>query len=246
MPDAAVFQSQFARAIAAKAPPAEAPPAFAVYRNTWLKGLLDALDANYSTVAMILGADAFEAVALEFAHEHPAQTPVLALYGAEFPTFVGGQLGDEVPYLSDVAALERLWTESFFAPDAETLAPQQYAALTPTQLLGLHSRLHPAARIARFQTPAVTIWQAHRAADGDFEEIEPEWRPENALLTRRELSVNVTLVADATYHILFEIERGRTIGAAIGSAAEACPGSDLAAALTTIIESGALTSAAQS
>ena len=150
MLDGREFQQRFAQGIASREPPAgRSPAAFTVYRNTWLKGLLDALDANYPTVAMILGADTFEAIALEFARKHPAQTPVLALYGAEFPTFVGGQLGDEVPYLSDVAALERLWTESFFAPDAETLAPQQYAALTPTQLLGLQCKLHPAARSRR-------------------------------------------------------------------------------------------------
>ncbi|NUQ17030.1 MAG: DUF2063 domain-containing protein [Sphingomonas sp.] len=246
MSDAIDFEIRFAQGIASREQPAGgSPAAFAVYRNTWLKGLLDALAANFPTVAMLLGPELFRDVAVEFAREHPANSPVLALYGAEFPDFVGDRLGGDIPYLRDVAALERLWTESFFAADADALAPAQYAALRPAQLLGLQVGVHPATRIARFRTPAVTIWKAHRS-DGHFEEIEPDWRPEGALVTRRDLSVDVMAVDDATYHILVEIERGRTVGAAIGSAAEACPGSDLARALTTIIESGALTAAAQS
>src|SRR5260221_9277655 len=102
MPDAAAFQSWFAEAIIADRPPEATPASFAVYRNTWLKGLLDALDANYPTVAMILGADLFKGVAQQFAHEHPTPTPVLALYGAGFPDFLARHdWSGDIPYLHD-------------------------------------------------------------------------------------------------------------------------------------------------
>lgn len=245
MSDGETFQDQFTRGITAIKPPAEMPVAFAVYRNTWLKGLLDALAANYPTVAMILGADAFAAVALAFARAHPARTPVLALYGAEFPEFVQrNDWGRELPYLRDVAVLERLWTECFFAADAPMLDPQDYAALRPAQLLNFRVSLHPATRIARFESPAVTIWQAHRV-EGDLEEIEPEWVAEHALVTRRGAAVTVSLVDEVSYALLQHLEREQSLGSAIAAAAEACPGCDLAGALTTIIASGALSSADQ-
>lgn len=240
MPEAATFQRWFAGAIVAKKPPAEVPPAFAVYRNTWLKGLLDALDANYPTVAIIIGAELFEAVALEFARENRATTPVLALYGAGFPEFLAGHSEvREIPYLRDVAALERLWTECFFAADAPVLDPQDYAALRPAQLLNFRARLHPATRLARFETPAVTIWQAHRVG-GEFEDVQPEWKAEHALVTRRGPAVTVTLVDAVTYALLEGLERDRSLGSAMTAAAEARPGCDLAGALITIITSGAL------
>ena len=243
MPDGAEFQRAFAYAVAAKRPPRDMPPAFAVYRNTWLKGLLDALDAGYPTVAMILGEEAFRAVAIEFARDHPPDTPVLALYGDDFPDFLAVHgAGREIPYLRDVAALDRLWMECFFAPDAPTLRPQDYAYLRPAEMLGLRPRLHPAARIARFETPAVTIWQAHRT-EGEFEEIEPEWRAERALVSRGDTAVTVTLLDEATYKILMEIRSGQTLGLAIAAAADAYSGSDLAGAVATIIASGALTGA---
>ena len=243
MPDGAEFQRSFAQSVASKRPPRGMPPAFAVYRNTWLKGLLDALDANFPTVAMILGPEAFKAVAIEFARDHRPDTPVLALYGGDLPDFLAvHHRGREIPYLRDVAALDRLWTESFFAPDAPALRPQDYTSLRPVEMFGLRPKLHPAARIGRFETPAVTIWQAHRA-EGEFEEIEPEWRAERALVSRRGAAVTVTLLDEAAYKILIEIRNGLTLGSAIAAAAEAHPGSDLAAGVSTIIASGALTGA---
>jgi len=240
MSEAAAFQRWFVGAIKADRAPRQMPPSFAVYRNTWLKGLLDALDANYPTVAMILGADLFEMLSLQFARKHPAQSPILALYGAEFPDFLSRQkVSDDLPYLHDVAALERLWTECFFAPDRESLGPSRIAAVTAAEMLNLRVRVHPATRFGRFGTPAVTIWHAHRAK-GDFDELEPEWRAEHALITRNGMSVAVQLIDEATHRLLEEIEARRAIDAAIAATAEAAPGTDLAIALATIIASSAL------
>lgn len=241
MPEAAAFQSWFARAITADRPPGATPASFTVYRNTWLKGLLDALDANYPTVAMILGADLFKAVALQFAREHPARTPILALYGMGFPNFLARHaLSRDIPYLRDVAALERLWTECFFAPDAVSLESSDYVALRPAEMLALRPRLHPATRSERFETPAVTIWRAHRA-EGEFEEIEPEWNAERALVTRRGMSISVNLIDEATHQLLVEIQRGQSLGLAVAETAEAHPNRDLTDALMTIISSASLT-----
>lgn len=240
MPEAASFQRWFTQAIVAKRASAEVPPAFGVYRNTWLKGLLDALDANYPTVAMILGAELFEAVALEFARAHPATTPVLALYGAGFPEFLASQPQiSDIPYLRDVAALERLWTECFFAPDAPALEPQDYVGLSPVQLLKLDAHMHPATRFARFATPAVTIWQAHRAEEG-FEEIEPQWQPERALVTRHGAGLAVTPIDEGALAILGMVGSGHSLGLALADVAKRHPASDLPGALATIISSGAL------
>ncbi|NUT01178.1 MAG: DUF2063 domain-containing protein [Sphingomonas sp.] len=240
MLDGREFQQWFAQAIMARRAPADIPAAFAVYRNSWLQGLLDALGSNYPTVAMLLGDELFEKIALEFARDHPATTPALALYGEKFPEFLAlHEAGREIPYLRDVAQLERLWTECFFAPDAPVLEEQDYARLTPSQLVSLEARVHPAARIARFETPAVTIWQAHRA-DEAFEEFEPEWKAERALVTRGGGGVAVTLIDGPTFHMLTAIRNGRSLGAAIGATAEAHPEADLSKALATVISTAAL------
>lgn len=240
MPDAAQFQSAFARTILARRAERGAPPAFAVYRNTWLQALLDALASNYPTVAMIIGADAFEAVALDFARTHPTRTPVLALYGADFSEFLKAhELGGEIPYLGDVAWLERLWTECFFAADAPVLEEEDYAALKPMQLLKLETRVHPATRTARFETPAVTIWAAHRT-EREFEALEPIWKAERALVTRRDGAVTVSLVDEPTLHMLAAMTGGRTLGSALAATCDFYPGADLSKSLAMIVSTGAL------
>lgn len=240
MPEAAVFQRWFIESIIADQAPNDTSPSFAVYRNTWLKGLLDALDANYPTVAMILGAELFEAVALRFVRDRPARTSVLALYGEGFPDFlVRLPVSKDIPYLRDVAALERLWTECFFAPDAVSVGLPDYAAIGPTALVGLRLNIHPATRFMRFGTPAVTIWQAHRV-EGAFQEIEPEWKAERVLVTRRAASILVDHVDEATFHLLERIQRGQALGSAIAETATAYPRCDPAIALNTIISSAAL------
>ncbi len=240
MRDGAPFQRWFTRAIAAGHPPADMPAAFAVYRNTWLQGLLDALGSNFPVVAMLLGDELFEAVALDYARCHPASNPVLARYGESFPEFLAlHEVGREIPYLRDVAQLERSWTECFFAPDAPVLEEEDYARLTPSHLVKLRARLHPATRLERFETPAVTIWQAHRADEG-FEELEPEWTAERALVTRGGAAVLVTLIDEPTFHMLGAVKSGRSLGSAITATAEAHPQADLSRALSTIILTAAL------
>ena len=241
MPEPEEFQEQFAQAIMARQAPAAMPAGFAVYRNTWLQALLDALAANYPVVAMLLGDELFERVALEFARDHPAETPALALYGEEFPDFLQvHDAGREIPYLRDVAQLERYWTECFFAPDAPMLEERDYAALKPAQLLALKPRLHPAMRVSRFETPAVTIWQAHRETQ-DFETLEPEWQAERALIARRGASITVTLIDEPTVHMLAAIRCGRSLGSALDSTAEFHPGADLSKVLSTVLSTAALT-----
>lgn len=242
MLESAQFQRRFSLAlIRGRGPRALAAPGFAVYRNTWVKALLDALDANYPVVAALLGPDLFKTVAVSYAKAHPASSPILALYGDEFSDALAShELSRELPYLADVARLERLWTECFFASDAAELDSSDFGQITPTDLLELSPRLHPATRFARFETPAVTIWKEHRATD-EFEEIEPEWVAEHALVTRRGHQISVTLIDEGAYALLEAIQRGLAIGEAITETAYAHRDCDIAGALTSIISNAALT-----
>ena len=65
----------------------------------------------------------FDAIAVDFASECPPRRPVLALYGERFADWLEGQpwIAD-LPYLADVARVERMRIESLMAADAEPLA----------------------------------------------------------------------------------------------------------------------------
>ena len=242
MPEPATFHGRFIAAMIEPGRPRGifAAPGFAVYRNTWLKALIDALDANYPTVAMLLGPEPFEAIASAYARGHQPETPVLALYGDRFPDFlVEVQTASDIPYLRDVAALDRLWTESLFAPDAAALDAEFIGSLAPHALSALRSALHPAARIARFETPAVTIWQAHHNED-EFDELEPDWRAESVLVTRQAGAVAVHAIGDAERELLRLIGEGNGLVTAVDRIAQDFPDADLSGSLSLIFSTGAL------
>jgi hypothetical protein len=167
----ATFQDRFVRTLLA--PELPAPTAFAVYRNTVIKGLIDALQANYPAVARLVGEEWFRAAAAIYVRANLPRAPMLAEYGDLFPQFLEtfGPAA-ELPYLPAVARLDRFWTEAHIARDEPAL--QQFEEFP--------LRIHAAARWAFFPLPAYSIWSRTRAGDADLGDV--EWRAEGALITR--------------------------------------------------------------
>jgi hypothetical protein len=159
-------------------------PGFAVYRNTVLRGCIDALAANHPTVVQLVGLEWFEGAAAAFARARPPQDGSLARYGDGFAEHLAAWgADDDLPYLAGVARLDRLWMESHLSADAPVLPASALAGLSPDALAAAVVVPHPAARWARFaDAPAFTIWRRHR--DGTPLDAEIDWRAEGALLTR--------------------------------------------------------------
>jgi hypothetical protein len=165
------FQDRFVRTLLA--PELPAPGAFAVYRNTVMKGCIDALQANFPAVARLVGEEWFRAAAAVYARANPPRVPMLVEYGAAFPAFLESFApAAELPYLPAVAKLDRFWTEAHVARDEPALQ----------QLEGPPFRIHAAARWAWFALPAYTIWSRNREERRELGDI--EWRAEGALITR--------------------------------------------------------------
>jgi hypothetical protein len=210
-------------------------PAHRVYRNTVLKGCIDALQANYPAVARLVGEEWFRAAASVYARAHPPQVPMLLEYGAGFAEFLSGfEPAQELPYLPAVARLDRFWGECHAAADEAPLRAQELAGRAPDILGGIVLRPHAAARWAWFDTPAYTIWARNREAGaGDLSDI--AWRGEGALLTRPDDAVQwlaLDLPACAFMHAC-------AAGKPLLQAAEAAPGFDVAGWLPRLLDAGA-------
>ena len=239
MLDLAAFQRRFAADLVDVTAPAGAVTGFAVYRNTVAKGLLAALRAAYPTVLALIGEARFDSLALAFARRFPPPDPVLAFYGGGLPDYIEEQpwVG-ELPYLADVARIERLRLESHLAADAEPLAAGDLADIAPQEWATLSIPLHPATRFAWLATPAYTIWQAHSGAP--FDRLDAEWRPQGVLFTRPEGAVEAQSLGPAGHRLLAGLSRGETIGEAASAVALIHPETDIALLFARIIESGAL------
>ncbi len=235
MPDLARFQTGFADAMVDPAVTGAlaAQPGFAVYRNTPLKAGVDALIANYPTIDTILGNEAFGAVGLIYARQFRPVSPILCDYGAGFADFLAASpLAEDLPYLADVARIDRLWTEAFFAADAPALDTALIASLADRIVL------HPASRHLWLDTPAATIWLAHQQAP--FKAIEPVWQGEGVHVTRSEGAVAVERVSAADIVLLDALAGGATILAAAEAMLAAFSDADLAAIFARLLHRSAL------
>jgi hypothetical protein len=233
-PDLASFQLDFVAAI-----DVPATGALAVYRNTVLHGAVEAVRANYPVVEQILGAEMFAQVAVDFACECPPRSPVLALYGRDFADWIGRQAwAEDLPYLGDVARVERLHTGCLFAADAEPLAIDRVRQAC--QGSDVQIRLHPAARFAWLSTPAMSIWLSHQGPAPST--IAPDWKAEGALFARPEpFTMHALRIGRAAHRMLFGIRFGEPVSASIAAAARLYPGEDCTAVFASLAGLGLFT-----
>lgn len=241
MPDLAQFQRGFATALADpnEVHPLAGRPGFAVYRNNSAKGVVDALSAAYPTVALLIGDPRFERLAVDFFRRHPPGSPVLADYGEGFADHLEDRLSwHELSYLADVARIDRLLLEAHLAPDSAVLAAAALIGIADDGWMKLRLKLHPATRFIWLNTPAMTIWLAHR--DGEpANELAPVWQAEGALLTRPDGAVWATPIDRPEHRLLFGLRLGETIGEAAAAVAATYPQADIARLFAKLIARGA-------
>lgn len=243
--DLATFQSALADALFAPAgsdgPIAAltAQPAFAVYRNTVMKACIDALEANFPTVARLVGSEWFRAAAAIHAAARPPDDARMLRYGAGFANFLQdfGPAAD-LPYLADVARLDRCWTEVHAAPDAPAGAalvpPPSPALLGQTRVTA-----HPAARWRWFPNlPIYTIWSRNRGDSSDAGEI--VWRGEGALLTRPQGAVVWREASEAECAFLDACRCGGPLLDAAAAALQVSPEEDLGELLAGLVRARAI------
>lgn len=220
-----------------------AQPGFAVYRNTFLKACVDALQGNYPAVSRLVGDEWFRGTAKRFALASPPVAPMLFDYGESFATFLDHfEPARELPYLADVARLDRAWTESHLAVDAAPLSLTGLAALAPHQLVDLRLAVHPAARWHWFEDqPIYSIWSANRE-ETDLTR-QPEWHGEGVVITRAETDVTWREVPRAACVLLDACAAGMPLEEAAQLALSEVPpaeqGQKLSALLAELINSGA-------
>ena len=213
-----------------------------VYRNNVTVSLINALAATFPATMRITGVDFFRAMARFHVRATPPTSPLLFEYGHDFPDFIERyQYARSMPWLADVARIERAWLDAYHAADAEPLTPQALASIPAEQLADTTLTPHPATRIVRSGFPAVSIFAANRSdgPEGSIRETEPE----DALITRPGFEVVVRHLPPGGAVFLSRLVAGETFGAAAEAAFAHCPQFDLSANIAGMLEAGAFTAA---
>ncbi|MBW9054740.1 DNA-binding domain-containing protein [Rhizobium mesosinicum] len=208
-----------------------------VYRNNVTVSLIAALSSIFPAVERITGTDFFRAMARFHVRETPPASPLLFEYGRDFPDFIDRyEYAQDMPWLSDVARIERAWLDAYHAADAEALRGEALAA-APQEYLGAATfRPHPATRVISSDHPAVTIFAMNRGS-GPVGRVEDH--PEDGLITRLDDEVTVRLLPPGGAAFFNALLAGECLAGAVAAGLDAHPAFDLFAAIGEMITSGA-------
>lgn len=209
---------------------------FAVYRNTVVGGLVDALAARYPVARRLLGEAFFRAAAREFVLMSPPRTRILLGYGDDLPAFLAAfPPSRRAPVAAEVARLEASVARAAHAADAEPLPIEALAALRPEALDGARLTPHPSAEVVASLMPIVTIHE--RESTGVRGPAPDMGRGEDALVLRPRLDVCVRRLPPGGRAFVEALLTGEPLGAATRAGA-ATPGFDLAANLAGLFGAG--------
>jgi hypothetical protein len=141
-----------------------------------------------------------------------------------------------MPWLPDVARIERAWLDAYHAADAEPLSVAALAAIPPERLSEATFVPHPATRIVRSRFSAVTIFACNRG-DAPEERIDAGM-PEDALITRPDAETIVRHLPEGGPPFLDSLMAGQPLGEAVALALEKSPTFDIAAAIAGMLQAG--------
>ena len=219
----------------------------AVHRNNVVSSLIDALADGFPVVQELVGIEFFRAMAALFVRRAPPRSRVLADYGHDLASFIAQFApARSVPYLADMARLERARVRSYHAADAAMVTRESFGiAMDCGDRVGdLLLVLHPSVSIVRSPYAVVSIWSAHQDNDqnnGKLGSIDIG-RPEDAVILRTGLDVLVLNATPGSAEFIAALLDGSCLGDAGGAATASVTGFDLSAALALLVRHGALTS----
>lgn len=203
---------------------------FTVYRNNVMVSLIDAIADTFPVVEQLVGTDFFRAMAWVFVQAHPPRSPQLVHYGQEFPEFIATfPPAAELPYLPDLARLERAYVAAFHAADAEPMAAAAWQALlaTPELLTTVQFRFQPSLRVLRSEYAIASLWAVHQADSGlSLGALDPGCA-ENAWVIRRDWCVGILTMPDPDTSLLVALQAGQPFGAAVADTLSAAPDFDI-------------------
>lgn len=208
-----------------------------VYRNNVTVSLIDALAAIYPAVQRITGVEFFRAMARFHVRATPPTSPLLFEYGRDFPAFVESyEYAEDLPWLADIARIERGWLDAYHSADAPPLPAAALAQVPPDRLGDIVFRTHPAVQIVRSAFPAVTIFAMNRSG-GPVTSLKSS-AAEDALITRPDMDVEVHLLPPGHAIFLGSLIAGETLAEAATKALHETPSFDISAGIAGMLEAG--------
>jgi len=236
------YHRAFIQALYGEAPPELAhlqqQPGFAVYRNSVLKGCIDALQANFPSLVSLTGAVFFREMARQYALVEPPRQGELIRYGEFFPAVIAAYPpAMDVLYLADIARLDWLWLEVFCAAPSAGLDTQTLVEMPPEKLGECSLILRDSARWHwHASLPIFTLWHFNRYHTATPENI--LWRGEGVLLVMNQQRIEASEISHGAAIFLAACRDGVSLNEASERALQAEPTLDIGPLFTHLLQQG--------
>lgn len=218
---------------------------FASYRESVLAGMIDALAETYPVCKRLVGERFFNAMALRFIRRHPSQSPDLNEYGAEFGEFIHNfSPAESLPYLGDVARLERVWQRVFDGAEPTPGNLQQLDSVTEADTDVLRFKLRSNCYLLESDFPVHHIWQANqddKEESVDASPIDLDSDGVRLFVWRQGLEMRIDMLTEAEWQFAQLLVCGTTFGEICINLHTACPHTDIGALLASFVRKGWIT-----
>jgi len=141
---------------------------------------------------------------------------------------------NELPYLPDVARVERLRIESIMAADCD---PLTNVGTNDREIAPLRVDLHPSAKFNWLRSPGMSIWLAHQ--QGFTSEPKIDSKAEGVLFVRPSpFTLHSPRIGAPAHRILFGLRIGEPLQDAVAATNRLYPDADTTALLSSLLRLG--------
>ena len=158
---------------------------FAIYAAAYRARLIGALRDNYPVLHMVIGDEAFDALALDYLAAHPSEHPSIRWFGDQLHAFVS-TAPDRLPHpaLSDLIRMEWALRGAFDAADEPPALLSELATVAAEDWPTLRFHAHASVSLLTMDWAVEPLW--HQVQNQPEAEPEPPEASAHALLTWRE------------------------------------------------------------
>ena len=189
-----------------------------------------------------MGEESFRNMARAFVARHPPGKRSLVGYGETLPDFIDAHSGEHgLPWLADLARLDRSWLEAHLAADAQPIGADAVSQLTEADLMETRFRLHPSVRLTDTGYELSALWSMLDDGNSPTGQVNIAQRRACQLFWRPAQEVRSGPLSPPMAGFFKTLIAGQTLGQACESAIATEPGADLSAIIAFTFQSGLLT-----
>jgi hypothetical protein len=193
------IRSEAAREAAFRRPPKGAVgDRWHIYSHGYSARIVEALEQEYAAIRRIIGIEAFAALVERYLAVFVPRSFDLGHAGDRLARFLEfDRLSAELPFLSDLARLERTISESFTAADARPLSWSDMEAKSADDVAALRMSVAPGVTLLRSAWPLEALWRCRLEEKDEAISIPVENRPSSVLVARRNGRVFVETISES-------------------------------------------------